>query len=120
MNRSSFTVRGSDCDAGAPMKIPMNVSKPAVAIFRSIVAFRDQPPSRRPHYRPAGSKSERCKSRSRQQMARWKTSILANCVVYGRIGRSGRPRCVQRGGEFLAEFVELAGIDIADRPQVEA
>src|ERR1700692_4815627 len=33
---------------------------------------------------------------------------------------SGRSRRMQRGREFLAEFIELAGIDIADRPQVEA
>src|SRR5208282_4033727 len=49
MNRSSFTVRGSDCDAGAPMKkMPINVSKPAVAIFRSIVAIRQLTSCRRP------------------------------------------------------------------------
>src|SRR4029077_15885904 len=37
-----------------------------------------------------------------------------------RSGGSGRPGTMQRGGEFLAELVELAGIDIADRPQIEA
>src|SRR5271155_3947288 len=35
-------------------------------------------------------------------------------------GRSGRPWRVQRRGEFLPEFIELAGIDVADRPQIEA
>src|ERR1700722_861970 len=40
MKRSSVTVRGSDCDAGASMMMPRSVSKPAVTKFRSIVAIR--------------------------------------------------------------------------------
>ena len=41
-------------------------------------------------------------------------------LIAGLYGGSGRPQRAQRRGEFLPEFIELAGIDIADRPQVEA
>src|SRR5580700_6520597 len=124
MNRSSVTVRGSDCDAGAPSMMPRSVSKPAVTKFRSIVAIR-RPMSCRhapDNIAPSGqnqndSNHDRGKKWRGVGNPRYRPVLL---FMRGLNGRSGRPRRMQRGGEFLAEFIELAGIDIADRPQIEA
>src|SRR5580693_8409591 len=123
MNRSSVTVRGSDCDAGAPMKMPSKVSKPAVAKFRSIVAFR-QPMSRRAPGNIAPSDRNQNDTNHVRGNA-WRGAGnprygLVLLLMRGRNGRSGRPRRVQCSGKFLAEFIELAGIDVADHPQIEA
>src|ERR1700726_944573 len=115
MNRSSVTVRGSDCDAGAPMKkMPRNVSKQAVTKFRSIVAIR-RPTPYPGQYSAVGAESERYKTRLWQRVAwRQKTAIHANfayrpilLLMPGLNCRSGRPWRVQRRGEFLPEFIEL-------------
>src|ERR1700736_4328946 len=122
MNRSSVTVRGSDCDAGAPMKkMPRNVSKQAVTKFRSIVAIRRPTP-----YPDNIARSGQNQNATNHDCGNaWRgvgkppyRPILL--LMPGLNGRSGRPWLVQRRGEFLPEFIELAGIDIADRPQVEA
>src|ERR1700730_66113 len=125
MNRSRVTVRGSDCDAGAPMKkMPRNVSKQAVTKFRSIVAIRRPMRCRRTPDNIARSGQNQNDTNHDCGKA-WRgvgkppyRPILL--LMPGLNGGSGRPRRVQRRGEFLSEFIELAGIDIADRPQMQA
>src|SRR5580693_3924481 len=124
MNRSSVTVRGSDCDAGAPSMIPRNVSKPAVTKFRSIVATR-QPTSRRRAPDNIDPSEQNQNATNHDRGNTWRGAgnpryRLVLLLMRGPNGRSGRSRRMQRGGEFLAEFIEFAGIDIADRPQIEA
>src|SRR5580704_16346909 len=124
MNRSSVTVRGSDCDAGAPMKMASNVSKPAVAKFRSIVAIRQPMSCRRApgNIAPSGqNQNETNHDRGNKWRGVGKPRNGPVLLLMRDLNsRSRRPRRMQRGGDFLPEFIELAGIDVADRPQVEA
>ena len=94
--RSSVTVRGSDCDAGAPSMIPRNVSKPAVTKFRSIVATR-QPTSRRraPDNIDPSEQNQNATNHDRGNTWRGVGKPRYRLVLFpmrGLNSRSGRPR----------------------------